>query len=166
MADPREPAAVTPAVALAIRRGGWDGIACWRPIPRALRATIPTCRGVYVFLTTEGRVAYIGKTSDHPGAARPGSKRGLRGRISSNVHIGSYIKKYGDAYGPLGGIIWRAMPELTDSEVYRFEQRLIAAYLPWAGNSARWRARTAAARGFTIETWPEPAPWRGPAPEE
>jgi hypothetical protein len=134
----------------------WSHITCDYPIPRLQRPLIPEVAGVYVCLTPEGGVAYIGESSDK---VCPGDKRGLRGRITTSKILRDHY--HNPEHAPMGAVWWFEMPGSTLRERMDFEKRLYEHYTPWSNFGSTTRVQVAKRHGFTAETWPAARPWHG-----
>lgn len=129
------------------RAVGWDHLICDYPVPRPQRALIPAVPGVYVFLTRDSLVVYVGVTWTS-----------LRRRLTTKHEVMSqYLDR--PTYGDLGAIWWLPLPGATISDLYDREKRLYQHYETWwnQGNKSirEWMDR----HGYT--EWPEPRPWHG-----
>jgi hypothetical protein len=128
------------------------------PIPLELRPTIPAVAGVYVFLTRDGNVAYVGQTADPP---VPRSDCGLLGRITNHASMRLYQRD--PQYGDLGGVCWLEMPGSTYQQRRDLEGLLEDHYVPYWNKSDKDRVGWAKKLGLDPDNWPPPRRWHGAA---
>jgi hypothetical protein len=140
----------------------WFQLTCGYPIPQNQRSLIPEAAGVYVWLTRDGNVAYVGQTGDKDGdlcRRGQGCQCGLRGRLTTHKFMRDYQRD--PAYGDLGGVRWLEIPDSTEHERRAFEKRLEDHYLPWWNKGSKTRVWWARRLGFNHESWPAPRYWHG-----